>query len=117
MSSKTRKIIAIVLMVLPAAMLVVSGLAKLSGSEEVTNGLTQMGFGGYIKLFGIAEIIFAALFLIPATYKTGFFLVLSYLGGAAAIEIAAGKPPVGLVLIALAWIGVFLRDRKNFLPA
>ncbi|MGN6490462.1 MAG: hypothetical protein ACTHLE_00590 [Agriterribacter sp.] len=95
MSPKTKKIIAIVLMVLPAAMLVISGLAKLSGSEAVTHGLTQMGFGGLIKIFGAAEIIFAALFLIPATYKTGFFLILSYLGGASAVEIAAGRPPKG----------------------
>lgn len=117
MSSKTKKIVSIVIMVLPAIMLVVSGLAKLSDSEKVVNGLTQMGFGPYIKIFGLAEIIFAVLLFIPATYKTAFFLILSYLGGAAAVEIAAGQPPMGLLLIALAWIGVFLRDKKNFLPA
>lgn len=117
MSSKTRKIISTVIMVLPAVMLVFSGLVKLTGGEDVVNGLTKMGFGPYIKIFGLAEIVFAVLFLVPATYKTGFFLILSYLGGAAAVEIAAGQPPVGLVLITLAWIGVFIRDRKNFLPA
>lgn len=117
MSPKTKRILSTVIMVLPALMLAISGSAKLSGSEAVVNGLTKMGFGPYIKIFGIAEIIFAALFLIPATYKTGFFLILSYLGGAAAVEIATGQPPVGLVLITLAWIGVFLRDKKNFLPA
>ncbi|MBX3255130.1 MAG: DoxX family protein [Chitinophagaceae bacterium] len=117
MSNKTRSIIAIILMALPALMLTVSGIAKLSGSEAVVDGLTKMGFGPYIKLFGIAEIIFTVLFLVPATYKAGFFLILSYLGGAAAIEISTGKPPVALVLIALAWAGVFLRDKKNFLPA
>ncbi|MBX2921495.1 MAG: DoxX family protein [Chitinophagaceae bacterium] len=117
MSPKTKRILSTVIMVLPALMLAISGFAKLSGSEAVVNGLTKMGFGPYIKIFGIAEIIFAALFLIPATYKTGFFLILSYLGGAAAVEIATGQPPVGLVLITLAWIGVFLRDKKNFLPA
>ena len=69
-----------------------------------------------ILLFGIAEIIFAVLFLAPATYKAGFFLILSYLGGAAAVEISTGQPPVALVLIALTWMGVFLRDKKNFLP-
>ena len=117
MSPKTKKIIATVIMLLPACMLVVSGLVKLAGGEAVVNGLTKMGFGPYIKIFGLAEIIFAVLFLIPATYKTGFFLILSYLGGAAAVEIAAGQPPMGLLLITLAWIGVFIRDKKNFLPA
>lgn len=117
MSPKTKRIIAVIIMALPAVMLVISGLTKLAGGEAVVNGLTRMGFGPYITIFGVAEIIFAALFLIPATYKTGFYFILSYLGGAAAVEIAAGQPPIGLLLITLAWIGVYIRDRKNFLPA
>lgn len=117
MSGKTKTIVSFIVMILPAIVLVTSGFSKLSGNEAVVNGLSKMGFGAYIRAFGIAEIIFAVLFLVPATYKAGFFLILSYLGGAAAIEIATGQPPIALVLITLAWIGVFLRDKRNFVTA
>jgi hypothetical protein len=115
MSSKTQKILAIIFMALPSIMLVMSGVMKISGGEQVVTGLTKAGYGPYIKIFGIAEIVFVALFWIPKTYKIGFYFILSYLGGAAAVEIAGGANPVALVLIALTWIGFYLKDKSNFL--
>lgn len=102
--------------IIPAAILLLSGFAKLSGAPEVVAGLSKLGYGPLIKVLGIAEFIFAALFLYPPTYKIGFYLILSYLGGAAAIEIAGGGPPAALLYIATAWAAVFIRDKYNFLP-
>ncbi len=117
MSDKTRKIIAFIFILLPALLTAYSGFVKLSGNEMVVNGLTKMGYASYIQLLGIAEIIFVVLLFIPKTYKLGFVLLLSYWGGAAALEVSTGQFPVALVLIALAWIGVYLKDRKMFLAS
>ncbi|WP_337042489.1 DoxX family protein [Emticicia sp. 17c] len=115
MSSKTQKILAIIFMALPSLMLVMSGIMKLTGGEQVVTGLTKAGYGPYIKIFGIAELVFVALFWIPKTYKIGFYLILSYLGGAAAVEVAGGANPVAFALIALTWIGFYLKDKTNFI--
>lgn len=117
MSTKTRKILSFILILIPSAILVMSGFAKLSGNPQVTEGLSKIGFGPVLKILGIAELIFVALFLYPKTQKIGFYLILSYLGGAAAIEISVGAPPMALVYIAFAWIGIFIKDQKQFLPA
>ena len=117
MSDKTRKIIALILILLPALLTVYSGFVKLSGAEMVVNGLTKMGYGPYIQLLGIAEIIFVVLLFIPKTYKLGFALLLSYWGGAAALEISTGQFPLAMVLIALTWIGIYLKDKKMFLAS
>lgn len=117
MSPKARKIIVLILTIIPSAILVLSAFAKLSGNPQVTEGLSKAGFGPVIKLLGIAELVFATLFLIPKTNKIGFYLVTSYLSGAAAIEVAGGHPPMALLYIALAWIGFFIKDKQNFIPA
>lgn len=114
MSSKTQKILAIIFMALPSLMLVMSGVMKIMGGEQVVTGLTKAGYGPYIKIFGIAEIVFVILFWIPKTYKIGFYFILSYLGGAAAVELSGGANPVAFALIALAWIGFYLKDKSNF---
>ncbi|MBA4851067.1 DoxX family protein [Emticicia sp. BO119] len=114
MSSKTQKILATILMAILSFMLVMSGVMKITGGEQVVTGLTKAGYGSYIKIFGIAEILFVALLWIPRTYKVGFYFILSYLGGAAAVEVAGGASPVAFALIALAWIGFYLKDRNNF---
>lgn len=117
MSGKTRNIISLIVILIPSAILVMSGFAKISGNPQVTEGLSKLGFGPVLKILGIAELVFVALFLYPKTQKIGFYLILSYLGGAAAIEVSAGMPPMALVYIALAWVGLFIKDQKQFLPA
>lgn len=117
MSDKTRKIVAFIFILLPALLTAYSGFAKLTGNEMVVNGLTRMGYGSYIQLLGIAEIVFVVLLFIPKTYKLGFALLLSYWGGAAAMEVSTGQFPMALVLITFAWIGIYLKDRKMFLAS
>lgn len=115
MSTKTKRILSIILMVLPSIMLLMSAFMKLSGADEVVNGLTRAGLGSYITLIGIIEILSVLLFLIPQTYKIGFFLLCSYLGGALCIELAGGQPPMAAIFLSVIWTSVFLKDDKMFL--
>ncbi|MFT3705880.1 MAG: DoxX family protein [Agriterribacter sp.] len=113
MSNKTQKILSIILLAIPSAMVVLSGIMKLSHSEQVVTGLSKIGYGSLITTLGIAELVFVALLWIPKTWKIGFLLLLSYLGGAAAIEVMAGKG-MAFIFIALLWAGVYFKNSAMF---
>ena len=115
MSAKTKRIISIILMVIPSLMLIMSGIMKLSGAEQIVSGFNKIGLGKLVTVIGIIELLSVALFLYPKTYKIGFLLLCSYLGGAMSIELAGGQPPMAAVFIALIWISVFLRDKNMLL--
>ena len=85
MSQKAKRIIWIILMVIPALMIVMSAIFKLLKVEQVVQEMTQTGFGNYLSLMAIAELLFVALFLFPKTYKIGvpfFKLLFSWCNGA-----------------------------------
>lgn len=114
MSTKTKRIISIALMVLPSLMLIMSAVMKLIGAEQVVTGLTKAGLGSYISFLGIIELLSVALFLFPKTYKIGFLLICSYLGGALSIELATAQPPSAAIFLTIVWIAVFLKDKLMF---
>jgi fatty acid desaturase len=113
---KAKKIASLVLMGLPLLLLVVSSFFKFISAPQVVEGLTKIGFLPSFPLMGLAllEIGCVITFLIPKTWRIGFFLVCGYLGGAASIEIAGHQPPMALVLLTLFWVGVFLKDSTLF---
>jgi len=113
-STKTTRIISIVLLVIPSLMLIMSGVMKLIGAQQVVDGLTKGGLGNYIILFGLIELVSVAFLWIPKTRNIGFFLICSYLGGALSIELASGQMPTAAILLTIVWIGSFLRDRSLF---
>lgn len=115
MSAKTTRIISIVLMVIPSLMLIMSGVMKLIGAEQIVTGLTKIGLGSYISLFGVIELVAVTLFLYPKTYKIGFLLICCYLGGALSIELATAQPPSAAIFLTIVWIAVFLKDKLMFL--
>ena len=115
MSAKTTRIISLVLMIIPSLMLIMSGVMKLIGAEQIVTGLTKVGLGSYISLFGIIELIAVALFLYPKTYKIGFLLICCYLGGALSIELSTAQPPSAAIFLTIVWIAVFLKDKLMFL--
>jgi hypothetical protein len=114
MSTKTTRIISIVLLVLPALMIIMSGVMKLTGAPQVVEGLSKIGLGSLIKLFGVIELISVALLFYPKTFKIGFLLLCCYLGGALSIELAGGKPPMAAIFLTILWIGAYLRDKQLF---
>jgi hypothetical protein len=115
MSTKTTRIISIILMIIPSLMLLMSGIMKLSHADQIVTGLTKAGLGSYINLFGVIELVSVALFLYPKTYKIGFLLICCYLGGALSIEMATAQPPSAAILLIVVWIGVFLKNQRVFL--
>lgn len=114
---KIRKLTSAILLWLVSILLVGSAIAKLAAVQEITDSLTKVGFIPNFPLPALAllEITCVILFLIPKTWKIGFFLLCGYLGAAGAIEIAGNQAPVALVLLTIIWIGVFLKDRSLFL--
>ncbi|CAN5831761.1 hypothetical protein BH11BAC7_BH11BAC7_06360 [soil metagenome] len=116
MSAKTKRIISIVLMAVPSLMLLMSAFMKLSGAKEIVDALTKGGFGPYIRMLGIIELLSVALFIYPKTFKVGFLLLCCYLGGAFAIELASGQPPMAAIFLVLIWVAAFLREKYMFLP-
>lgn len=115
MSTKTKRIISIVLMALPSLMLVMSAAMKLMAAPEIVAGLTKGGLGNFIQLFGVVELIAVVLLWIPKTYKIGFLLLCCYLGGALSIELASAQPPAAAIFLTLLWIGMFLKDKAVFI--
>src|SRR5436305_13647539 len=104
MSKKTIRIISFILTAIPSAMILMSGIMKLAGAEQMVQSLSKIGLGPYVKLLGAIELTSLALFLIPKTSRIGFLLICSYLGGAMSIELAGGQPPMAAVFLAVIWI-------------
>jgi hypothetical protein len=101
---------------IPAALIIFSGILKLAGSAAVMDTLNQLGVGRYRFLLGAMELLFAALFVIPATMHLGFILASCYFGGAIATELSHDALKVNpFIPIVLLWIGAFIRDRSIFL--
>jgi hypothetical protein len=100
---------------LPALLIALSGVLKLSGNPKIMETMTQLGVGRYVRLLGAMEVAFAALFVVPATMKLGFILASCYFGGAIATELShdalKANPFIPIVLLL---IGAFVRDRSIF---
>jgi DoxX-like family len=99
----------------PAVLIALSGVMKLSRSPQIVEAMSALGVGRYLPLLGVMELAFAALFVIPATMKLGFILASCYFGGAIATELShnalKANPFIPIVVL---WIGAFIRDRSIF---
>jgi uncharacterized membrane protein YphA (DoxX/SURF4 family) len=101
--------------ILPSAMLLMSGVMKLTHSEDVSKGFEHLGFPDKLALIlGIVEIAATLIYLIPRTSVLGAILLTGYLGGAIAtharlLETQFAGP---LVFGILVWLGLFLRDSQ-----
>ena len=63
---------------------------------------------------GVIELAVFVLYLVPKTRYLGGLLMLAYLGGAVATHVHAddGKFFVPVIIGVVAWLGLYLRDRK-----
>ena len=63
---------------------------------------------------GIIELTMFVLYLVPKTRYLGGLIMLAYLGGAVATHLHAGDGlfPVPILVGIIAWLGLYLRDRK-----
>ena len=61
-----------VLTLTPAALLIMSGVMKVTGAEVVTTGFADQGFPQGVHLpIGIAELVSTAIYLVPQTAVLG----------------------------------------------
>jgi hypothetical protein len=100
---------------IPALLIALSGVLKLSGNSQILESMTTLGVGRYVRFLGVMEVAFATLFVIPATFKLGFLLASCYFGGAIATELSHDALKVNpFAPIVVLWIGAFIRDRSIF---
>jgi hypothetical protein len=101
---------------IPAMLIALSGVMKLTGNRQILEGMTALGVRPYVRLLGVMELVFAALFVVPATFKLGFVLSSCYFAGAIATELSHDALKLNpFIPIVLLWIGAFIRDRTIFL--
>ena len=100
---------------IPALLIAFLGLLKLTNNPRVVEEMSKLGVGRYVRLLGVMEIVFAALFIVPATMKLGFILASCYFAGAIATELSHDVLKINpFVPIVLRWIGALIRDRSIF---
>src|SRR5258705_1533666 len=72
--SHTHMLIHLLATWIPALLIGLSGVLKLSGNSKILETMTTLGVGRYVRLLGVMELAFAALFVVPATINLGFWL-------------------------------------------
>ena len=106
-----------VLSPLPVPLLIMSASAKFSSSDEIKEGFEHLGWPMHVATgLGIVELTCMVLYLIPQTAVLGAILLTGYLGGATATHVRV-EDPIGhvitpVILGAVAWLGLFLRDGR-----
>src|SRR5262245_61977268 len=103
----------------PAMFLLVDGVMKLVKPEVVVKATVELGYSESVILpLGIVLLVCTVLYLIPQTAVLGGILLTGYLGGAVATHVRAGQGAFRIsfpvVIGALLWIGLVLRDVRLF---
>ena len=91
-----------------------SAFFKIAQPTGFLEGWTKSYPAGAALPLGIIELTLFVLYLVPRTRYLGGLLMLAYLGGAVATHLHAedGNFPVPVLVGIIAWLGLFLRDRK-----
>jgi DoxX-like family len=91
-----------------------SAFFKIAQPGEFLENWTKNYPAGAALPLGITELTMYVLYVVPKTRYLGGLIVLAYLGGAVATHLHMGDGffPVPIVVGIIAWLGLFLRDRK-----
>jgi hypothetical protein len=91
-----------------------SAFMKLAQPEGFLEGWTKSYPAAAARPLGIIELTMFVLYLIPKTRYLGGLIMLAYLGGAVATHLhnEDGMYPVPVLVGLIAWLGLYLRDRK-----
>ena len=97
-----------------ALMFVPSAIFKIAQPEGFLEEWTKNYPAAAALPLGIIELAMFVLYLVPPTRYLGGLIMLAYLGGAVATHLHAedGNFPVPVLVGIIAWLGLFLRDRK-----
>src|SRR5262249_10708979 len=106
-----------VLSALPVLFLIADGAMKVLDLQVVREASAQLGLApGSLPTIGAVLLACTALYLVPRLAPLGAVLLTGYLGGAIAINVRAETPVFNLVfpliVAALLWGGLFLRDGR-----
>jgi len=96
------------------AMMTLSGVMKFTGSKELVDGFTHLGWPDKLAVaIGTAELVSTLLYAIPQTSVLGAILLTGYMGGAIATHVRIGEPFLVQAGIGIAiWVGLYLRDQR-----
>lgn len=91
-----------------------SAFFKLAQPAQFLEGWTKSYPAGAARPLGLVELATFVLYLVPKTRYLGGLVMLAYLGGAVATHLHAGDGnfPMPIVIGVIAWLGLFLRDKK-----
>jgi len=98
--------------------LVADGIIQLFAPAQIASMLQETGFAmDLTKVVGPIIIVSAILYAIPITAVLGAILMTGFLGGAICAHVRIGElgsPPeiISLLLGAMAWGGLYLRDPR-----
>lgn len=83
-------------------------------NPQAIEGMVKVGWpASAMPTILTLEIVCLALYLIPQTAVLGAVLLTGYLGGAVATHLRAGQSPALPVIVgALVWAGIYLRERR-----
>ncbi len=111
---KWQRITGWVLSSLLAAVFLPSAYFKLAQPEGFLEEWSKTYPAGSALPLGVIELTLFVLYLIPKTRYVGGLLMLAYLGGAVATHVHSndGMFFVPVIIGVVAWLGLYLRDRK-----
>lgn len=111
---KWQRVTGWVLSGLLAVVFLPSAFFKIAQPAGFLDGWTKSYPAGSARPLGIIELTMFVLYLVPKTRYLGGLIMLAYLGGAVATHVHAddGKFFVPVLVGIIAWMGLFLRDRK-----
>jgi hypothetical protein len=95
--------------------LVVDGGARLAGFAPYVEGMTTFGYPASLAPWiGLTLLVCTIAMLIPRTAVLGCILVTGYLGGAVATHVRVQNASFlfPVMLGAMAWLGLYLRDPR-----
>jgi hypothetical protein len=98
-------------------MLLMSATFKFMSPPDVLKEFARLGYAeGHAVGLGILEVACVVVYAIPQTAVLGAILITGYLGGATATHVRIDDPLTNLigpiVFGVLAWLGLYLRDRR-----
>lgn len=118
--SKKRKITGYVLSILPSLMILMAGITKILGTEEMVQTFAKLpNWEDKMLFIGVLELIILMLYWIPKTMNIGFFLMLGFMGGALLAEVVlkGGIPIPSIFVTTLLYVGTLLRKPSLSRPS
>jgi hypothetical protein len=115
MKNKTKQILKWTPSVFAGIIITLGAFMKLAEAAPLVEIYSKIGLLPYLRILGISELLFVALFLWPRTMNMGFFLLTGYFGGAMAVEWSHGNFfVVPGTILSIIWIAAYLRDASLF---